>query len=87
MKKEVRDSLSADYKILLETDNLKCRGIVNDVNMQLIKQKLVISGDGVTLRTDQIKVTSVCDKAIKAQSIYLNLPVFALYYSMLVFSV
>ena len=32
VKKEVRGSFSAEYKILFDTSNLKFRGIVNAVN-------------------------------------------------------
>ena len=69
VKKEIRGTLSAEYKLLLETNNLKCRGIVNDASLQLAKQKLVISGGEDRLRTAQIEVTSLRDKAKKYDDI------------------
>ena len=42
---------------------MKCRGIVNDISLQLTKQKLVISGGKDRLRTAQIEVASLRDKA------------------------
>ena len=63
VKKEIRDSLSADYKLLFKTNNLKYSGIVNEIKLQVENQKFVISGDEDRLRNVQIEVTSLQDKA------------------------
>ena len=65
VKKDIRDALSAEYKLLLENKTLKCRNIVNDANLQLVKQKLVISGGEDRFRTVQIEVKILRDKAKK----------------------
>ena len=44
VKKEIQVSFYAEYNILLGTNNLKYRGIVKNVNLQLAKQKLVRRG-------------------------------------------
>jgi len=69
VRNDTRDSLSVEYKLLLETSNLKCRGVVNDINLQMATQKLKICGIEDRLLTAKTAIISLRDKAKKYNDI------------------
>ena len=69
VKKEMRDSLSAEYKLLLETNGLKCRGTVNDMNLEVAKQKLLFTGIEDRLASAKLEISRLRDKSKKYDDI------------------
>ena len=69
VKKEMKDSLSAEYKLLLQTSELKCKGAINESQLELAKQKLLFTSMEDRLCSAKLEICALRDKSKKYDDI------------------
>ena len=63
VKKEMRDTRPAEFKLLLEIDKLKSKSVVNNIHLTLAETRLRVSASEDRLKITQNEVFSLIDKA------------------------